>query len=138
MTNRERVEATTGKGTCGEGCHAGLFNPLGYALENYDAIGKYRTMDHGKPVNAADSYTLDDELKSFTNGVEMSHLLAGAKQTHACYVKNLMSYLHGRLLAPEEEPTIDYYARVSRAGMISLRDLELAIATSDAFLNRLP
>ena len=76
-----------------------LFNPLGYAFENYDAIGKYRTTDHGQPVNAADSYTLDGQLKSFTNGVELSQLLAEAKETHACYVQNMMSYLHGRPLA---------------------------------------
>jgi hypothetical protein len=138
MTNRERVEATTGAGTCGEGCHAGLFNPLGYAFENYDAIGKYRTIDHGKPVNAADSYTLDDNLKSFMNGVELSHLLAEAKETHGCYVRNMMSYLHGRLLAREEDEMVDYYARVSRAGMISLRDLELAIVTNETFTHRLP
>jgi hypothetical protein len=138
MTNRERVELTTGKGTCGEACHATLMNPLGYAFENYDAIGKYRTMDRSKPVNAADSYTLDGELKSFSNGVELSHLLGEAKQIHACYVQNMMSYLHGRLLAPEEQPTVDYYARLSRAGMVTLHDLELGIVTSDAFLNRLP
>ncbi|HVY29572.1 MAG TPA: DUF1592 domain-containing protein [Polyangiaceae bacterium] len=138
MTNRERVEKTTGKGTCGEACHAALFNPLGYAFENYDAIGKYRTVDHGQPVNAADSYTLDGELKSFSNGVELSHLLAEAKQTHSCYVQNMMSYLHGRLLAAEDQPQVDYYARLSRAGMVSLHDLELDIVTSDAFLNRLP
>jgi hypothetical protein len=138
MTNRERVEATTGKGTCGQACHQVLFNPLGYAFENYDAIGKYRTMDHGKPVNAADSYTLDGELKSFTNGVELSHLIAEAKQTHDCYVQKMMTYLHGRLLTPEEEPMVDYYARLSRAGQVSLHNLELALVTSDAFLNRLP
>ena len=138
MTNRERVEATTGAGTCGEACHVALFNPLGYAFENYDAVGKYRTTDRGKPVNAADSYPLDDELRSFTNGVELSHLLAEVKQTHACYARNLMSYLHGRALATEEEPLVDYYARVSRAGMVSLRDLELAIVTGATFVNRLP
>lgn len=138
MTNRERVEATTGKGTCGQACHMALFNPLGYAFENYDAIGKYRTMDHGKPVNAADSYTLDGELKSFSNGVELSHLIAEAKQTHGCYVQKMMSYLHGRLLAPEEDQTVDYYARLSRAGKVSLHDLALSMVTSDAFLNRLP
>ncbi|HYQ18308.1 MAG TPA: DUF1592 domain-containing protein, partial [Polyangiaceae bacterium] len=138
MTNRERVEMTTGKGTCGEACHANLFNPLGYAFENYDAIGKYRTVDHGKPVDAADVYRLDGELKSFSNGVELSHALAEAKQLHSCYVQNMMTYLHGRLLATEEQATVDYYARLSRAGMASLRDLELAIVTSDAFLNRLP
>ena len=138
MTNRERVEMTTGKGTCGEACHAALFNPLGYAFENYDAIGKYRTMDHGKPVVASDSYTLDGQLKSFQNGVELSHLLAEAKQTHSCYVQNMMSYLHGRLLLDEDKPMVDYYARLSRAGMVSLRDMELDIVTSEAFLNRLP
>jgi len=137
MTNRERVEMTTGKGTCGQACHGILMNPLGYAFENYDAIGKYRTMDQGKPVDAADSYRLDGELKSFKNGVELSHLLAEAKETHACYVRNILTYLHGRELDSAEEATIDYYARRSRAGM-TLHDLEHALVTSEAFLNRLP
>lgn len=138
MTNRERVEATTGKGTCGEACHGTLFNALGYAFENYDGIGKYRTMDQGKTVNAADSYRLDGQLKSFSNGIELSRLLADAKETHDCYIRNMMGYLHGRVLDPDQEnATVDYLARRSRAGM-TLHDLELAIVTSDAFLNRLP
>ena len=137
MTNRERVEMTTGKGTCGQACHGALFNPLGYAFENYDAIGKYRTIDQGKPVNAADSYSLDGQLRSFNNGVELSKLLAEAKETHACYIQNMMSYLHGRELDSSEAVTVDYFARRSRAGM-TLHDLELALVTSDAFLNRLP
>jgi hypothetical protein len=52
MTNRERVETTTGKGTCGEGCHTSLLNPLGYGFENYDALGQYRTLDRDLPVDA--------------------------------------------------------------------------------------
>ncbi|MES1206748.1 MAG: DUF1592 domain-containing protein [Pseudomonadota bacterium] len=138
LTNRERVEMTTGKGTCGAACHAVLFNPLGYAFENYDAIGEYRTKDQGKTVDASDSYTLDGQLQSFTNGVELSHLLADAKETHACYVQNMMSYLNGRELTADEQTTVDYFARLSRAGMLSVHDMELAIVTSDAFLNRLP
>ena len=50
----------------------------------------------------------------------------------------MMSYLNGRDLTADEQTTVDYFARLSRAGMISLHDLELAIVTSDAFLNRLP
>ncbi len=138
LTNRERVEATTGIGTCGQSCHATLFNPLGYAFENYDAIGEYRTMDQGKPVDAADSYEFDGQRQSFKNGIELSALLAAAKETHACYVQNMLSYLQGRQLADEQQTTVDYYARLSRAGMVSLHDLELEIVTSDAFLNRLP
>ncbi len=138
MTNRERVEATTGKGTCGEGCHSALLNPLGYAFENYDVIGQHRTMDRGLPVDAADTYTLDGEVQSFTNGVELSQLLAESKQTHSCYTKNMMSYLHGRLLETEDMAQVDYYARLSRAGMVSVRDLVLDVVTSDSFLTRLP
>jgi hypothetical protein len=138
MTNRERVEKTTGVGTCGEGCHSDLINPLGYAFENYDAIGKFRTVDHDKPVVASSTALLDGAYKDFTNGVELSHLLADTKETHACYAQKLMSYLHGRRIAAQELPLVDYYARVSRVGMISLRNLEQTLVTSDAFLNRLP
>jgi hypothetical protein len=138
LTNRERVEATTGEGTCGFRCHGSLFNPLGYAFENYDAIGKYRTMDGGKPVNAADAYELDGQLKSFNNAIELSAHLAAAKETHHCYLQNMLSYLQGRALAEEQRQTVDYYARLSRAGMASLHDLELELVTSDAFLKRLP
>lgn len=138
MTNRERVELTTGKGTCGEVCHGTLLNALGYGFEHYDAIGRYRTMDYGKPVDAADSYRLDGEMKSFNGGVELSHALAEAKETHHCYVKNMLTYMHGRPVLSEEEAIIDYYARLSRAGKLTLRDMELAIVTSEAFLNRLP
>jgi hypothetical protein len=139
LTNRERVEMTTGKGTCGQACHGTLFNPLGYAFENYDAIGKYRDKDQGKDVDASDSYTLDGQLKSFKNGVELSHFLADAKEVHACYIQNMLSYLHGRVYNKDDDQAIvDYYARLSRAGMASLHDLELALVTSDAFLNRLP
>jgi hypothetical protein len=41
-------------------------------------------------------------------------------------------------VAAEELPTVDYYARLSRAGQVSLHDLELKLVTSDSFLNRLP
>ena len=51
----ERVEAHTGAGTCGEGCHSALINPPGFAFEQYDELGRYRTEDGGLPVNAADS-----------------------------------------------------------------------------------
>jgi len=138
LTNRERVEMTTGKGTCGETCHAVLFNPLGYAFENYDAIGEYRTIDNGMPVDAADSYNFDGQLESFDNGVELSQLLADSKEIHGCYVQNMMSYLNGRILVDADQTTVDYLAQLSRAGMISLHDLELAVVTSDAFLTRLP
>ena len=59
-TNRERIDSITGEGTCGEGCHATMINPIGFALENYDALGHYRTQDNGFPIDAAVRYTFED------------------------------------------------------------------------------
>ncbi|HLU66252.1 MAG TPA: DUF1592 domain-containing protein, partial [Kofleriaceae bacterium] len=68
-TNRERIDSITGEGTCGEGCHATIINPIGFALENYDALGQWRTEDNGRPVDAADTYTFEDGRSiSFMNG----------------------------------------------------------------------
>ena len=59
-TNRERINSITGPGTCGAGCHATLINPIGFALEHYDALGQYRDEESGLPVNAADTYVFQD------------------------------------------------------------------------------
>ncbi|HTJ80231.1 MAG TPA: DUF1592 domain-containing protein, partial [Polyangiaceae bacterium] len=58
-TDRERVETLTGKGTCGETCHGTYINPAGYALENFDAIGGYRTKDNGVSIDASATFPFD-------------------------------------------------------------------------------
>jgi hypothetical protein len=55
LTMREKVTELTGKPACMT-CHATI-NPLGFSLENYDAAGRFRTMDNNKPVNAESDYT---------------------------------------------------------------------------------
>ena len=98
LTNRQRVEMTTGKGTCGQACHAVVVQPARIRVRELRRHRRVSNDGPGKPVNAADSYTLDGQLQSFNNGVELSHLLAEAKETHACYVQNMMTYLNGRAL----------------------------------------
>ena len=51
LTTRERF-AEHGANPCAQACH-NIIDPLGFSFENYDAIGAWRTMDGGKPVNAA-------------------------------------------------------------------------------------
>lgn len=138
MTNRERVEATTGPGTCGQGCHSTMINPPGFAFEHFDAVGKYRAQDRGKPVNAASAYEFSDGLKSFDGAIEFSHLLAQSPQAHACYLQNWMGYINGHPFQDAEQPLLDALAQDSLAGKLPLRDAVLRIVTADGFLNRLP
>jgi hypothetical protein len=138
MTNRERVEATTGAGTCGEGCHSTIINPPGFAFEGFDAIGKSRTTDRGKPINAASSYDFVDGPRNFTGPVEFVRALAESSQPHACYAQNWLGYLSGRALDVRERPRVDYLGALSRAGSLNMRDLILSIVTNPTFLARLP
>jgi hypothetical protein len=138
MTNRERVEATTGPGTCGAGCHSTVINPPGFAFEHFDAVGKFRAEDRGKPIDAAAAYEFTDGLKSFDGAVEFSHLLAESSQAHACYLQNWMGYINGHPFQAEEQAVLDSLTRDSLAGKLPLRDAVIRLVTADNFLNRLP
>lgn len=138
MTNRERVEMTTGNGTCGAGCHSTWINPAGFAFEQFDAIGQYRTMDRGKTVNSADTYPFTDGSKSYSGAVEFARAIADGQQAHDCYTRNWVSYLNGRELAAEEMPVVSWYALKSRVGQMSMKELIVSTVTADNFLNRLP
>ena len=41
------------------GCHVTI-NPLGFSLENFDAVGRFRTTDNNKPINSESDYTTDE------------------------------------------------------------------------------
>ena len=58
LTMREKVTEITNKTSC-MSCHVTI-NPLGFALENFDAVGRFRTTDNSKPVNPVSDYTTSD------------------------------------------------------------------------------
>jgi hypothetical protein len=135
-TNRQRIEALTGKGTCGQACHSTLINPLGYAFENYDSVGKYRTTDGGLNVDATGTYGLDGQERSFQNALELVELIAGSQAAHRCYARHWLYYLSGRLPDAGDAATLDQLAVQASAQDISTRDLVRALVQSDSFLTR--
>jgi hypothetical protein len=136
-SNRERVTAVTSPPAC-KVCHAAFINPAGFAFENYDPLGRYRTTESGQPVNAADSYTFASGPKAFANGLEFSRLLAESPEAHDCYARNWFTFLQGRLPQPEDDRFIAWLAERSRDGRTPLRALALTVVTDDSFLTRLP
>jgi len=131
-TNRDRVEAHTGLGTCGEGCHSTLINPPGFAFENYDGLGRWRDTDNGLPVDAADVLTLDGERVSFSDGVELAQAFASSSQVHACYAEHLVEYLHGRDVVDSDHKTVEIVAETSLAGG-GLQELVVEAVTQETF-----
>jgi hypothetical protein len=137
-TNRERINSITGPGTCGQACHGTIINPIGFGLEHYDAVGRYRTEDRGYPVNAADTYVFADGRSiSFESGVELSRALARAPDSHACYISNLLEYLYGGEHGADPD-LVSALTRLSIEEGASIRDLMGSLASSRAFRYRLP
>ncbi len=58
LTMREKVAELTRPQAC-QSCHS-VINPLGFSLEHYDAVGRFRTSDNEKPINAVSDFTTDD------------------------------------------------------------------------------
>src|SRR5439155_11533197 len=54
LTTRQRITLQTQPAAC-LGCH-GMINPLGFALENFDGIGRYRTAENGRPIDTTATY----------------------------------------------------------------------------------
>lgn len=136
QTNRERVaEFTEGEGTACAACHGTLINPLGFAFENYDAVGRVRTKDNGRAVETTGSYRFAGGLQQFDGAVELTQLMATTPQVHACYAKHLTQFTLGRDL---DEADVGLVTTVMDESLeaASIKELILTIVQSDAFVTR--
>jgi hypothetical protein len=131
QTNRQRYEALTN--TCGKPCHTVYINPLGFAFENYDGLGRTRSTDNGQPVDTTGSYPFADGTQSFSGAAELMQELANGSQAHQCWSKRLAGYALERDIVDAERPMVDALGAVSQASGGSLKQVMLALVKSDAF-----
>ena len=129
-TDRERVNALTGPGTCGAGCHGIYINGPGFALEHYGAMGEYRTLDGDAPVDSSGTFSFADGSVAFTDAVDFSEALARSPQVHACFSDYLVQYVAGRDTLPADAAVVGQLAERSAAGA-SARDLLISLLGSD-------
>lgn len=92
LTTRERVALQTEPQSC-QSCHS-LINPLGFALENYDAVGRFRTEEKSKPIDAAGSFSDSaGHTTSFRGARELGEVLTQSDEVHAALVQQLFHHL---------------------------------------------
>jgi cytochrome c553 len=91
LTTRERIELQTRPQAC-QTCH-GTINPLGYSMENFDAIGRFRDKERDRPVDAAGSYlTKKGESVKFTGVRDLARFLADSDEVQEAFVEQLFHY----------------------------------------------
>lgn len=92
LTTREQVALQTKPESC-QSCHA-MINPLEFTLEHFDAVGRFRKEENGKPVNAMGAYrTRNGELLNFAGGHDLAKFLADSPETHSAFVEQLFHFL---------------------------------------------
>lgn len=135
VTTRERFESVDQQ-LCGRACH-GLIDPLGFALENYNAIGAYRTMDQGKAIDA--SGAIQNVFASdlvFKNAIELMPQLAKSEEARDCLPTQWLRYFLRRREVSSERPTQRALARMFRERGGDMRYLLVGLVRSRVFTHR--
>jgi hypothetical protein len=133
LTMRQHLEQHRADMTCAS-CHARM-DPLGFAMENFDGIGAWRTMEGGRKIDTSGKLPDGTEIDS---AQQLKQLLVTRKKSAfiRCLTEKMMTYALGRGLEDYDRPTVyDIRRSVERndCRMISVVD---AIVESDAFQER--
>jgi hypothetical protein len=139
-STRTRYEHKVENGGC-KGCHE-LFSPYGYALEAYDALGRYRTTErliddagdaHGRvPIEDAVTVALSPEETLQVDGpVALSRALASSHTASACFARQYFRFTFRRMETAADACALDSILSSLKSGglLAAYRD----VAFSDAF-----
>lgn len=131
-TIREQLVAHREVATCAE-CHAKI-DPLGFALEGYDAVGGHRDYYDENGILEVDTRGNLPDGSEF-DGIEgLKTILKGRKDQFVhCLVEKMMVYATGREMTIRDRPAIDRVTSNLKQSGYGLRDLVLEVVSSETF-----
>jgi hypothetical protein len=130
---RERLAEHRKNEACAS-CHH-LMDPLGFALENYDAVGRWRVLDQGLPVDSRGGMA-DGREFSGVEGLEAA-ILERPEMFVSLLTEKLMTFGLGRGVEASDAPVIRKIVREAAKSDYRFSDLVSAIARSEPFTRRL-
>jgi hypothetical protein len=115
------------------GCHL-LMDPLGFGLEHFDAVGAYRDLDNGKPVDTTGTLG----TSNFDGAPQLGQILAGMPEVNNCLVRNMYRYATGHQEAASEEAAIGQLGTDFASAGSRLKALILKVVTNEGFVYAAP
>ena len=92
LTMRQKVAELTRPQNC-QSCHS-VINPLGFSLEQYDAVGRFRTSDNDQPVDVASDYLTDEgQTIRFAGARDVAEFAIGSPQAQSAFIQQLFHHL---------------------------------------------
>jgi hypothetical protein len=132
MSLRQQMETHRADALCAS-CHAKM-DPLGFALENYDAIGKWRTQDGKFPVDASGKFP---DGKTFNGPAQMKEVLKQSMPEFTrCAAEKMLTYALGRGVESFDRLTVESLVRQVAQSGYKMQSLILGIVHSVPFQQR--
>ncbi len=131
LSMREKVAELTRPQAC-QGCHS-VINPLGFSLEHYDAVGRFRTKEAGKSIDATAEYTADDgKVVKLSGARDIAEFAVRSEHAQNAFIEQLF---HQTVKQPVRAYGTDAHARLRRSFLDSsynIQKLLVEIATMSA------
>ena len=133
LTTRERMEMHRKNPTCNS-CHR-IIDPIGLALDGFDATGKWRARENGMPLDTRGTFYDGTEI---TSPAELSAvLLKRPVSLVRTFTENMMAYALGRRVEYYDQPAIRAIMRAAEPGGYQIPSIILGVIKSDAFRMRM-
>jgi hypothetical protein len=131
-TMREQMTEHRANAVCAS-CHK-VMDPIGFALENFDAVGAWRTADAGTPIDASGELT--DGTKVDGVITLRSAILTHPEMFVSTMTQKLLTYALGRGLDDRDMPTVRAIVRDAARDVYRFSDLIMGIVRSTPFQER--
>lgn len=133
-TVRQRMEAHRKQAVCAS-CHA-MMDPIGFGLENFDGIGKFRTEEAGFAIDSSGKLPVTGQ--TFNGGAELAVALADDVRVPRCIAQHLYTYALGRGPTANDEIYLDEITSNAKTSGNRMKDLIVQIVVSEPFRMRSP
>jgi hypothetical protein len=134
-TTRQHAEEHD-KNPCATACHT-IMDPVGFAFEHYDGIGKYRTQEKMLNIDSTGSIDLDGSHRDFKDARELSQLLAASPTVARCFATQWLRYAFKRTETDADQASINDIVAAFGKGN-SVADLIVSVVGSRSFRYRTP
>ncbi|MHC2068101.1 DUF1592 domain-containing protein [Bremerella sp. T1] len=127
LTTRERVALQTSPESC-QVCHTRI-NGLGFTLEHFDAVGRFRELEKERPIDSTGSYTTrDGQEVTFQNEQELAQFLANSDDAHRAFVSRAFQHFVKQPVAAYGPNKLDELTEKFKNSGYSIRALLVEIA----------
>jgi mono/diheme cytochrome c family protein len=128
LSMREKVATLTRSESC-QGCHA-VINPLGFSLEWYDAVGRFRREENGRAINALSDYITDDNQTVRLGGArDVAEFAIANERANDAFIEQLFHHVVKQPMNAYGPVTSEKLRQSFIASGYNLRQLLVEIAT---------